>query len=130
MIALDPACLKVEVELTATTVLEEVRSVPSGTSSSWRRVNITGRSMKFANSGTLPFHGQFVRMSIACLGIDLICLRIRAENFEMKKLTSNGISSRRSLEEMPGSNQPVGQRQSDHAQPSIVAVGESQQDRT
>src|SRR5271165_2387763 len=96
MITLDSACLKLEGELIATTTSEEVGRAAIGTSSSSPRVTITARSMKFANSRMLPFHGQFVSTSRACLDIDEICFRIRAANFETKKLTSSGISSRRS----------------------------------
>jgi hypothetical protein len=42
----------------------------------------------------LPFHGQFVSISITCLDIDLISFCILRDAFETKKLTSRGMSSR------------------------------------
>ena len=95
-ITLHSACRKLEVDAATKIISEEVRSSDIDTSNSSPRVRMTARSMKFANSLTFPFQGQLVNVSIACLGTDLICFRIRAENFETKKLTSNGISSRRS----------------------------------
>jgi hypothetical protein len=86
MITLDSACLKEEGKLTATTASEDAESVAIGTSNSLPRVTMTARSMKFANSRMLPFHGQFVSRFIACRDIDLIWFRIRAENLETKKI--------------------------------------------
>jgi hypothetical protein len=45
---------------------------------------MTARSMKVANSLTFPFHGEFVRTSIACLGKDLMFFRILPDSFETK----------------------------------------------
>jgi hypothetical protein len=83
-ITLDSACLKLEGELTATTRSEEAGSVAVGSSNSSPRVTMTALSMKFGNSRTLPFHGQSVSISIACLEIDIICLRMGRHSFETK----------------------------------------------
>jgi hypothetical protein len=47
-------------------------------------VRMTARSMKFANSLMFPFHGQLVSTSMARLGMDFICLRIRPATFDTK----------------------------------------------
>jgi hypothetical protein len=78
------ACRKLEVDPAGKTISAELRSSPSGTSNSSPRVRMTARSMKFASSRTLPFHGQFVSISIACRGMYRISFRIRSDNLETK----------------------------------------------
>jgi hypothetical protein len=70
MITEDSACRNVEAVPTATLVSEQVASSASGTSNSSPRVRMTARSMTFANSLIFPFHGQFVSISIARLGME------------------------------------------------------------
>ena len=55
---------------------QETMSSPIGASNSSPCEIMTARSMKFANSLTLPFHEQFVSVCINSSGTHLICFRI------------------------------------------------------
>src|ERR1035441_2844996 len=75
---------------------EETRSSPMDTCSSSPRERMTARSMKLASSRTFPGHALFVRASMVALGMEVICLPMRRENFDTKKFTSSGIEPKRS----------------------------------
>ena len=59
-------------------------SSPIGASNSSPGESMTARSMKFANSLTLPFYEQFVRVCINSWGTHLICFRIFRDGLETK----------------------------------------------
>jgi hypothetical protein len=75
------------------------------TCSTWPRLRITARSMKFWSSRIFPGQEWVTRSSLTLVGISSICLPICFANILTKCSTRSGISSRRDpFRNLPGNS--------------------------